>query len=215
MASKWIYTITPKRSCRVYIGIHQDDERIYGVELTRPYLDIGMLILINEGEDLSLLEFKEGATDRQVELQINVEAGKTYIICPTTTGCTLQPPQNSELQAIQLLKSNELHPLFKSIIRDIFRKCNTILGEELSYNEFFTLFNQIGIRISETQYRGLMSHLASNEKGLVLEGFEEFMREMVLRYGEPTIRTWLRRWGYNEKLYSDTSRVYMLTLHAE
>ena len=44
--SKWYYKLDiVGDSCRIFIGLHQEDERIYGVQECRPYLDIGIVVL--------------------------------------------------------------------------------------------------------------------------------------------------------------------------
>ena len=44
--SKWYYKIDVEfEPVRIFIGLHQEDERIHGVQECRPYLDIGIAIL--------------------------------------------------------------------------------------------------------------------------------------------------------------------------
>jgi hypothetical protein len=49
--SKFYYTFKLNEEGRVNIGVHQEDERVYGVKQTRPYLDTGFALMKQEDED--------------------------------------------------------------------------------------------------------------------------------------------------------------------
>lgn len=67
---------------RVIISLHQEDERIQGVVNRRPYLDIGIVILLKSNDgNVSLYDMKDYEFERQVELELDLEAG-SYIILP-------------------------------------------------------------------------------------------------------------------------------------
>lgn len=88
--SKWYYSFTViKEHSRLFIAVHQEDERINGVLLRRPYLDVGIVLLRRTKDDVELVDLKDFATERQVELEVTLEPG-SYIVLPRTTGCSLK-----------------------------------------------------------------------------------------------------------------------------
>lgn len=105
--SKWYYQVEVKdQPARVFIGLHQEDERIKGVILRRPYLDVSLAVLKCTTEGVELIDLKDFMQDRQCEIEVNLEPG-SYIVLPRTTGCTLKRPdeakQASETSNIKLL----------------------------------------------------------------------------------------------------------------
>ena len=95
--SKWYYSIDLHETTKIFIGLHQEDERIKGVIARRPFLDIGLAILKRTNDGLELVDLKDFAQDRQCEIEVNLEAG-SYIILPRTTGCTLKRPESAQPQ---------------------------------------------------------------------------------------------------------------------
>lgn len=88
--SKWYYSFTvTKEHSRLFIAVHQEDERINGVLLRRPYLDVGIVLLRRTKDDVELVDLKDFATYREVELEVILEPG-SYIVLPRTTGCSLK-----------------------------------------------------------------------------------------------------------------------------
>lgn len=214
VTSKWMYTIECEESTVVYIGVHQDDERIYGVASRRNYIDLGIVVLELQSGAARLIKFKEQVSERQVEMEVELTAGKKYVILPITTGSALGRSPGSETTRFSLDQDGELHPLFESTLKDVFRKANCFIGEDLSYTEFSALMAQAGVNFGRSQFRELRKQVHSTKHGVTKEGFIEFMRAMLIKYGEVTIREWLKEWGYDEYLYSVKSRCFVLTLHS-
>jgi len=71
--------------------VHQEDERIKGVELKRRYLDVGIALLRRTQDGVELIDLKDFTHARQVELEVNLDPG-SYIIVPRTTGCNMSHP---------------------------------------------------------------------------------------------------------------------------
>lgn len=64
--SKWYYSLDVNEPTRVFLGIHQEDERIENVALRRPYLDIGIAVLRRTGDNnVELIDLKDLNVDRQ------------------------------------------------------------------------------------------------------------------------------------------------------
>ena len=102
--SKWFYHLEVNdRPQRVFITVHQEDERIKGVMLRRPYCDVGITILrlVDQG-GVELYDLKDFVVGRQTEIEVNLERG-SYIILPRTTGClSLRRPER-EMEQVPLL----------------------------------------------------------------------------------------------------------------
>jgi calpain-15 len=92
--SYYSFDITESKN-KVFITIHQEDERIKGVDLRRPYLDIGIALLRRTLDGVELIDLKDFTNARQVELEANLDPG-SYLIVPRTTGCTMSHPNHSD-----------------------------------------------------------------------------------------------------------------------
>ncbi|OMJ71945.1 hypothetical protein SteCoe_29734 [Stentor coeruleus] len=214
VSSKNYFIVTSKKDTEITIGIHQEDERNYGVDIKRSYIDLGIVVLDVTGGGFKLYKADEVVIDRQVELDIKIEANKPYLIWPRTSGCALSRPTDAEPAPIVLYENNELHPLFESTIRDIFRKANKMLGENLSYIEFTALMKKVGLQYTEEEFKEIVDRLPSHEEGLTSDGLVEFIREKVQSISQEQLRQWLEIWGYDQELYSIQSRYYVLTFHS-
>lgn len=91
--SKWYYSIDLHEQTKIFIGLHQEDERIKGTLLRRPYMDISLAILKRTSEGVELVDLKDFILDRQCELEVCLDPG-SYIILPRSTGCLLKRPEN-------------------------------------------------------------------------------------------------------------------------
>lgn len=43
--SKWFYFLTVEENTKLFIGVHQEDERCYGAKVKRANLDLGIVVL--------------------------------------------------------------------------------------------------------------------------------------------------------------------------
>lgn len=80
---------------------------------------------------------KEFTGERQVELDVELEAGE-YLVLPRTSGCTMKRPPGAKSEYIKLLDaSGELHPLAELCIKDIFRRLDkVIINNIIEFSEF-------------------------------------------------------------------------------
>ena len=115
--SKWYYSLDINEPTRIIVGIHQEDEWIQAVNARRPYLDIGIAILRRTNDNnVELIDLKDFGIERQVELDLTLDAG-SYIILPWTTGCMLRWPQDAGDDNIQLIDSwGNFDELFESVV---------------------------------------------------------------------------------------------------
>ncbi len=85
--SYYSFDVVDRRN-KVFITVHQEDERIKGVDLRRAYLDVGIALMRRTGDGVELVDLKDFTNARQVELEANLDPG-SYLIVPRTTGCTM------------------------------------------------------------------------------------------------------------------------------
>jgi hypothetical protein len=60
----------------MFIGLHQEDERIHGVVKRRPFIDCTIAVLKkNDDESMQLVDYKPLCRERQVEIEIDLPKG--------------------------------------------------------------------------------------------------------------------------------------------
>ena len=62
--SKFYYQLDVPEPSRIFVALHQEDERIKGVLLRRPYLDMGLAILKRVESGVELVDLKDFVQDR-------------------------------------------------------------------------------------------------------------------------------------------------------
>lgn len=146
VVSKWYYELEIESAQKLFIGLHQEDERIQGVVQRRPFLDVGITVLkVNADQSLELIEKTTILKERQVELEIDLQPGN-YIILPRTTGTYMTKPKSAEYQSQTPLLDSQgnVTKIFEGVIEDIFRKFDLHIGRELSYDEFKIFYQCTG-----------------------------------------------------------------------
>jgi calpain-15 len=213
--SRWYYTLEISEPTKLYIGIHQEDERIFGVRKRRRYIDIGIVILKSkQNSEPRVLHYQRNMQDRQIEMEVDLGPG-SYIVLPRTTGCRLaRPVYVKSGKQIPLITGNSLHPLVKSTLRDIFRRFDLLISEDLSYNEMKALMETIGEKLSIQDFDNLKTKYCSTQRGITFEGFQDYFYDLIIKRGE--VQTWsiLEKLGYDNDLYSTRTRGFVLTLHS-
>ncbi|OMJ87011.1 hypothetical protein SteCoe_11338 [Stentor coeruleus] len=217
VVSKWFYSIDLPERVRLFIGVHQEDERQVGVSTKRQYLDIGIVVLkrLNDGT-ITVIGKKDFSINRECELEIVLDPG-SYIVLPKTSGCLLRRPEDAPMERTKLLTSKgELTDIAESTIQDIFRKFDMLLNRELSYTEFKGFYECINRSLTEIEYKQkVLKRYCSTENGLSLKGFKDFFVDNIKSLGEEAIWGWLDSLGYDRELYSVRSRCFILTFHSE
>lgn len=139
----------------------------------------------NANNGISYVGSRDLTFDRQIEIEVELEAG-SYIILPRTSGCTLRRPPDAKTEQIRMLSKNgKFHELVESTITDIFRKFDMLLNRELSYVEFKGFYDCLQKTITEKEFKtNILEKYASTSKGLSLRGFLDFFRDNVIQYGE-------------------------------
>ena len=191
---------------KVFITLHQEDTRIKQVDKCRPYIDIGIALLRRKSDGLELVDLKDFADMRQVELEVNLYPG-SYIVVPRTTGCTIPHPakqddkqkkKESQLplfvevgkddefyQRLDKTQKRTLTPRLESAISEIFNKFDIGHKKYLTYEEF-KAFNKVITEenTSESQFKEYLKRFHSTGKytpkpGMTLLGLKMFFFEFI------------------------------------
>jgi calpain-15 len=182
VVSKWYYSIDLHETTKIFIGLHQEDERSKNVLKRRPYMDLSLAILRRTSDGVDLVDLKDFVIDRQIELEVNLEPG-SYIILPRTTGCGLKRPENSpEGQNVNLLSSNgRLSELLETTLEEVFRKFDMLLYKELTFCEFKGFCECLGrSTLTEREFQTeILPSYHSTERGLTLQGFKQFFLHQI------------------------------------
>jgi len=118
-------------------------------------MSIGLAVMQKTAKgSLELVYVKEFSTERQTELDVELEPGE-YVILPMTSGCHLRRPLSAKNENIKLIDSSGiLNPLAEVCIKDIFRRLDKyMVNNILEYGEFEEFYNRIGIKITEADFR--------------------------------------------------------------
>lgn len=160
---------------------------------------------------------KEFSAERQVELDVELDAGD-YLILPRTSGCTMKRPPSAKSEYIKLLDSNgDLHPVAELCIRDIFRRLDkVVINNILEFSEFQEFYGRLSINLTEEEFgRKISKRFCNNDEGGInRRGFLEFWKDAIRSQGEAAVWRWFEKWGYDKDLYSCESRCFMLTIHS-
>ena len=71
--SKWFYTMSIETETNVIIGVHQDDERNIGNKKLKPYLDIGIVVLMKtRAGDLEIVDIRDFQRSRECEIELKL-----------------------------------------------------------------------------------------------------------------------------------------------
>jgi len=131
------------------------------------------LLKKNEHDQTELVEFKDFAMDRDIEMEAILEAG-TYILVPRTTGCNIGRPNMADTDPIDLLNTNQdgLSEIFDGCVEEIFRRFDIVINESLDFNEFSQFLKAINetdmIPNSDAYQEQVLDGFASHEDGLSL-----------------------------------------------
>ena len=192
---------------------------------------------------MELVDLKDFADHRQVELEVNLYPG-SYIVVPRTTGCTIPHPAKQDdkqkkkesqlplftevskedefFQRLDKTQKRTLTPRLESVISEIFNKFDIGHKKYLTYEEF-KAFNKVITEdvTSESQFKEYLKRYQSTGKytpkpGMTLLGLKMFFFEFIRVKGQTSVWVWdiFQRLGYDEELQSVRSRSFTLSLHS-
>lgn len=159
---------------------------------------------------------KEFSQERQVELDVELEAGE-YVILPRTSGCTMRRLPNAKSEYIKMIDANgDLHSLVDLIVKDIFRRLDKIvINNMLEYSEFKEFYSRLNIQLTESDFQSkILNRFCNHAGGVNRRGFLDFFKDAIRTQGESTVWRWFEKWGYDKDLYPGESRTFMLTIHS-
>jgi len=210
--SKWYYNIEIGKRTQLVIALHQEDERIEGVYATKPYIDVGIVILKKTEDSAELIELRDLVSERECEIEVILDPG-SYIILPRTTGCGIQRPCN-KTNGVRLVKEDgELNWMFELALKDIFRRYDMLLNHELIYPEFKGFYECVSKKITEEEFNeNILKKYCSTSKGLTYRGFKDFFLDLA---SEEKMWDWLEKLGYDKELHPVTTRTFVLSFHSD
>lgn len=130
----------------------------------------------------------------------------------------MKRPPSAQSEYIKLLDSNgDLHPVADLCIRDIFRRLDkVVINNILEFSEFQEFYGRLNINLTEEEFNRKISKRFCNndEGGINRRGFLEFWKDAIRSQGEAAVWRWFEKWGYDKDLYSCESRCFMLTIHS-
>ncbi len=56
---------------------------------------------------------------------------------------------------------------------------------------------------------------SSGTGGVNERGFIQFIKEAVGKYGEKGVWKWLEKWGYDQEMYNNECKCFMISIHSE
>lgn len=191
-----------------------------------------MIILKRDEDDEDILTFYDHSDiikDREVFKKFTFEEG-SYVVVPFTSGSLLQKVtekiSKKEGNTIDLghldLKSLtqdylEIRQYFCSTMYDVFRKIDIAMNGILSAKEL----NQFGHIINDNKFKKIKQSDFTSEEfkefSKTKEGFTKFgFFQFIYKHYKPNeIVTMLKKLGYDEKLNSLKSRVFVISFQAE
>ncbi|CAG9320530.1 unnamed protein product [Blepharisma stoltei] len=210
------YTINVATRTEVTLGIHQEDERCVGTKQYRRYLDLGIVVIRWEVDKYVFFASTEkNLLDRQVQLELTLDPGY-YVVLPISGGCSFRVPEGEKHLVPLLTETDDLHPIFQSTIKDIFRRFDSDMDGILSARDFIGLAARIGQRLSEAQfYNAICQKYTSTERGVSLQGLYELFLVGIEAEGEEAVRRWVTQLGHDEYFYSIESKPVVFTLHSK
>lgn len=232
MISKFYYTFEVEDDeVEVVIGIHQEDKRVLGANL-RGYLDTNIVILKRDEDDPDELEYYDCSDfqkDREQFKSFRFDAG-SYVVVPITSGALLQKIETSKvkkgvtevdyknLQIKDIVENSvQIRQYYCNTIYDVFRKIDLAINGILSAKEL----NQFGRIVGDNKLRSIRQSDFKSEKfkdmSCTAEGLTKFgfVQYLFKNYKPDDIANMLRKLGYDEKLNSLKSRVFVITFQSD
>lgn len=82
-------------------------------------------------------------------------------------------------------KNGKLNEIVLSTIKDVFRKYDLLLTNELTFVEFKGFYECINKTINQPEFESnILNNYSSSQKGLTVAGFIEFFKDNIITYGE-------------------------------
>lgn len=204
----------------IILGMHQEDENHVGVKETRPYLDMGVVILKYENDQYKYQFHTDSIYERDFYFKLDLPKG-VYTIIPLSFGLKLKTQSNN---------INEIHdrsisnPLIRSIIRDIFEKFDIHESEGLNYKHIVNLVKRINRTIPKEDFvKMIKKYDYSGEKKNINDEYLTFSEtaflnlfsKLIEEESTQKINFLFESLGFSSKnLFSLKSRNFVLSINS-
>ena len=215
--SRWYYHIKLDKRSKVVVGLHQEDERCLGVKETRPYVDIGLMIVSHEESSYKLVDYIDTEVTRECFIDIDLEPGDYYIV-PRSSGMSIFSHEASREEAGSY---NTDSYIFESIAKDTFEKYDIKSQGVLAFHEMNAFFEFIDKKLTEKEYAELLKEhgrrttKATESDGIAEQGFVSLFAKIMSTAESNIAQQMLWNLGYTKDLFSYRTRVFKLTVHSE
>ena len=215
--SKYYYQFELKQNSNIIISLFQDEDKLKQNESRKPLMDISLTILkfdknTNEINHIQTIDF---SITPSIQMELNLTAGH-YIIFPRTSGCFIgKINDNFSMRNTNLKDENgQLSKIFINVIKDIFERYDFFQNNILSYKEFHSLIEKMrNNRIDENELNNIINQYSFNQNGICLKCLIKYFYD-ILSKNENLMREYLKNLGYDNDLYCNKYRNFVIVLHS-
>lgn len=214
-SSRWFYQLDVSKPSKVILGLHQEDQRSLGVKLTRPYVDIGLMVASYNDGLYKIIKYIDTDFVRECFLEVDLEPG-TYYVIPRSLGVNLCS-HDVEENASKNYTSEDFEMV--SVMKDIFEKHDVSSQGFLTYNEMKAFYKFLEKDLSQAEYNSMISKYGGNNsssasKGITERNFIDVFSNIIRSSERSYIQKVLHKLGYTNNLFSYRTRLYRLTVHS-
>ena len=215
--SKYYYQFELKQNSNIIISLFQDEDKLKQNESRKPLMDISLTILkfdknTNEINHIQTIDF---SITPSIQMELNLTSGN-YIIFPRTSGCFIgKINDNFSMRNTSLKDENgQLSKIFINVIKDIFERYDFFQNNILSYKEFHSLIEKMrNSRIDENELKKIFNEYSFNQNGICLKCLIKYFKD-ILSQNENLMREYLKNLGYDNDLYCNKYRNFVIVLHS-
>jgi calpain-15 len=210
--ARYFYKVTAHRAAAVVVSLCQEDKRTEGVEQLRPTAAVAIDVANADRHPIIRGGF---VNMRDYKLSLTLQPGQFYITPKLNLGSTQLRTVPDRVSLVT--SGGDMHPWFKSTIKDLFRRFDNDISQELDFAEFLQIASRLGNGLGMTPAsfeHEIKGKYTSTPRGITLQGLYEMMIDAVMNQGEDVVRRWLETLGYDASLISRESRAFIMTFHS-
>ncbi len=207
------YYFEIEKDSNIIISLFQDEDSNKDIDSRKPIMDISLSVFKydNNTSEIFHIQTIDFSLTPSIQIELNLPSG-SYIIFPRTSGCFIGKNNNNKTNLQDI--DGSLSDIFINVIKDIFEKYDINQNNILSYKEFNSLMvDMTNNKIGEIEFNNLIRKYDFNRSGLTEKNLIKYF-EISFLNGEKKIREWLKNLGYNNDLYCNKSRNFMVTIHS-
>ena len=215
--SKYYYMF--KGSGKMVISIFVDEDKFKGKDSRKQIMDVSLSLLeylpdSNELKHVQSIDFFHTAT---LQMEVDLPEG-IYFILPRSSGCFMGKTAdfNTHRNVSLLDETNNLNKITVDIFKDIFNIYDLNNNDKLEFNEFKELYETMTKSdFSDIEYNYYLDIYNTYEGGISEKGLIKFLGEELKKFKEKKFLNWLHNLGYDDELYNNKIRNFMLSIHSE